>query len=105
MESPVDDEPTIVATQRSEPYPTSVPRIARWSRHDSNVACASESFGGRVLKLPWETGIAGRVIMGNPMFTLPLIGDSPMTIGRSDFLMGAAATVSSVLCAYGASLA
>ncbi len=96
MESPVDDEPTIVATQRSEPYPTSVvPRIARWSSHGSNVACAAESFGGTVLKLPWETGIAGRVILGKPMFTLPLIGDSPMTIGRSDFLMSAAATVSS----------
>ncbi len=81
---------------RSEPYPAGrSSSIARWSRHDSNVAVAAEHFKGTSLRLPWETGIAGQVISRKPRFTLPLIGDNPMTVGKSDFLMGMALTTSS----------
>ena len=53
-------------------------------------------MGGVSLKLPWETGIAGQVFSHKPLFPLPVIGDSPMTIGKSDFLMGMASTTTSM---------
>ena len=81
---------------RSEPYPAShSSAVANWSSHDSNVAVAAENFKGTPLRLPWETGVAGQVISRKPLFTLPLIGDHPMTVGKSDFLMGMALTTSS----------
>ena len=89
---------------RSEPAPAPAPApypashssaVASWSSHDSNVAVAAESFKGTSLRLPWETGIAGQAISRKPLFTLPLIGDNPMTVGKPDFLMGMALTTSS----------
>ena len=81
---------------RSEPYPAChSSAVARWSRHDSNVAVAAENSKGTSLRLPWEIGIAGQVISRKPLFTLPLIGDNRMTVGKSDFLMGMALTTSS----------
>ena len=79
---------------RSEPYPAS--HSSSFAHiHDSNVAVAAENFKGAPLRLPWETGIAGQVMSRKPLFTLPLIGDNPMTVGKSDFLMGMALTTSS----------
>ena len=99
----ISDDDNVVAGRardRSEPYPVirSSP-VASWSSHDSNVACAAASLGGISLKLPWETGIAGQVFSHNPLFPLPVIGDSPMTIGKSDFLMGMASTTTSMQAA------
>ena len=74
-------------------------RLSFWSSHDSNVAVAAENFKGTSLRLPWETGIAGQVISHKLLFTLPLIGDNPMTVGKSDFLMGMALTTSSAQAA------
>ena len=93
-----DDE--TVAPRRddvgSEPYPANLPSaVATWSSHDSNVAVAAENFKGTSLRLLWETGVAGQVISRKLFFTLPLVGDNPMTVGKSDFLMGMASTTSS----------
>ena len=96
---PSDDEVAELQEprNRSEPYPTvkSVPST-KWSHHDSNVACAAEAFKGPTLKLPWETGFVGAVLSKKPLLSLPLVGDNPMQVGKSDFLLGIASTISSV---------
>ena len=62
-----------------------------WSLHDANVSCAADWLSPQKYKLPWEG-----MVLGNKFPRLMhVIGEEPMQIGRSDFILGAASASSS----------
>ena len=67
-----------------------------WSLHDANVSCAADRLTPQKYKLPWETGYAGMVISNKFPKLMHMVGEEPMQIGRSDFILGAASSSTTV---------
>ena len=67
-----------------------------WSLHDANFSCAADRLGSQKYKLPWETGFAGTVLSNKFPRLLHIVGDEPMQVRRSDFILGAASSSTTV---------
>ena len=59
----------------------------KWSNYDSHVACMADCLRPQQFRLPWETGYAGMVLSNKMPKLFHVVGDDPMQVGRSDFIL------------------
>ena len=69
---------------------------ARWSNFDSHVSCLADGLRSQQFALPWETGYAGMVLSNKMPKLFHVVGDSPMQVGRTDFIRASTAASPSV---------
>ena len=68
----------------------------RWSNFDSHVSCLADGLRSQQFTLPWETGYAGMVLSNKMPKLFHVVGDSPMHVGRTDFILATTSASPSV---------
>jgi len=68
----------------------------RWSNFDSHVSCLADGLRSQQFTLPWETGYAGMVLSNKMPKLFHVVGDSPMQVGRTDFILATTSASPSV---------
>ena len=69
----------------------------KWSNHDANVSWTASRLQPQMHLLPWETGLAGEVFGAKKRKVPDTISDSPMQLGKHDFLLGVASSSQQVV--------